>query len=153
MPIKDYPFEPIGCPLELASYSPVLPIRVINPQNNFTILTWGLIDTGAQTCTIPEYIAKEIGHSIKDGHQQSCFTAGGIITVYEHMFRIEVLKVYKNGKVDEEKIVYTTNDGLIAVSKKLPIVLLGVNNFLKPNILTIDYDKLLFSIQKPQKTK
>lgn len=153
MPIKDYPFEPIGCPLELASYSPVLPIRIINPQNNFDFRTWGLIDTGAQKCTIPEFIAKAIGHNIKEGHKSSGFTADGKVDLYEHTCRIEILKVHKNGRVDGEKIVYTIADGLVAVMERLHCVLLGVNDFLKPHILTIDYDKLLFSIQKPQKTK
>ncbi len=152
MTIRGYPFKPKGCPSALA-YSPVLPIRVVNPHNSFDLCTWGLVDTGAETCTIPEFIAKKIGHNIKDGRKGSGLTAAGRAGIYEHTFRIEIFKVRADKSVDDKKVVYTIADGFVGVMEGLPFVLLGVNDFLKSHVLTIDYDKCIYSIQKPQKAK
>ncbi len=94
MPIRDYPFTRQG---KIASLSPVLPINVINPDNGFNYLTYGLIDTGACSTTIPDYGAKSLGHNVHLGPIERGFGAGGDLNIYMHTCKIEIFKMDSGG--------------------------------------------------------
>ena len=63
MPIVNYPFvvmSGIGVP------KPGLPVILTNPANGFSLDTWALIDTGADSTVIPEFIAKKLRKYVLD---------------------------------------------------------------------------------------
>jgi len=150
MPIIDYPFQAQGPFSEL---SPILPIIIINPENRWQFQTWGLIDTGASATTIPGFIATEIGHNIERVKPTPGLGAGGAVDVYEHTCSINILSMAQDGKVNKDEIVIKVSRRRIGVINGLHYVLLGVNDFLKKYVVTIDYPRKVFSIQKPQNRK
>jgi hypothetical protein len=61
-----------------------------------------------------------------------------------------------NGNVTESDIVIRISPRRMGIINNLPVVLLGVNDFLKRYILKIDYPRQVFSIRfptKPQRKK
>ena len=145
MPIVDYPFQAQGT---FSEPKPILPIKITNPHNDFVFFSWGLIDTGADSTAIPGWIAKKLGHDIKSGKLSDCIAGGGLIRIYEHTCCIDILSMDKNGRVDDNNMAITIPDGRIGVLEHLPFVLLGVNDFLRNYVLTIDYPKQVFSIRQ-----
>ena len=43
---------------------PILEIKIINPYNKKYIRTYGVIDTGADECAIPAWVANRLGHNL-----------------------------------------------------------------------------------------
>lgn len=151
MPIVDYPFQAQG---KFSEPSPILPLRIINPKNSFEYLTWGLVDTGATSSTIPDYIAIALGHDPTKGKLCPGFTGSGPTNVYEHTCRIEILEMDSAGRVKDNVILTIPDKGkYIGVLEGCPFVLLGVKDFLKKYVLTVDYSQQVFSIRKPQPNK
>jgi len=147
MPINNYPFktnEKILLP------SPILPIRIVNPHNNFNYLTWGLIDTGAANSAIPEHIAKTLGHNIQSVQPVPGFGASGNFNVYPHTFKIDIFKMNSRGTVDTNQVVHTISQCRIGVICDLPFVLLGVKEFLSRFLLLVDYTRKRVSVKHPQ---
>jgi len=147
MPIIEYPFQAKG----FTKLSPILPIIIVNPDNGFVFPTWGLIDTGADDTSIPEHIAKKLGHDIKSVRPYSGYAAGGIIDVYKHTFSIDILSMNENGQVNENDTIIKISRRRIGVISDLHCVLLGVEDFLKKYVVTIDYPRQVFSIRKPKR--
>lgn len=150
MPIVEYPFR-----IPSTSYSipkPAVPIIIINPNNGFTCRTWGLIDTGADASAIPEFIAKSLGHNIRDEKvkRDTHWGIGGDVAVYLHTCRINILRSSPDGIVDDT-IVVTIPKRKVAVIPGLHTVILGEKDFLEKYILNIDYPRQAFSIRKPKK--
>jgi len=75
MPIVNYPFVDISG----TGSKPYLPVILTNPANGFSFATWALIDTGADSTVIPEFIAKKLYHNIKHKSVQtdSCLGVSG----------------------------------------------------------------------------
>lgn len=149
MPIVDYPFQIQG---KFRRPAPILPLKVVNPDNHFEYLTWGLIDTGATASIIPDYIAIELGHRLTEGKLCPAFTGSGDAVVYEHTGHIEVLEVKADGSVNEDTVIITIphKGKHIGVLEGCPFVLLGVNDFLTKYVLWIDYTKQIFSVRHPK---
>lgn len=75
MPIKRIPLSTRG---EGDSFlRPWLPIRLINPQSGQAARTFGLIDTGADECAFPAWLALELGHDLRQGFPKTIVTGGG----------------------------------------------------------------------------
>ncbi|MEA3351572.1 MAG: hypothetical protein U9Q82_13210 [Chloroflexota bacterium] len=138
MPIKDCPFS------VYAQFGdeprPILPVRIINPHTGKRIQTIGIIDTGADECSIPADYAPLLGHDLQSGHIKQVYTGNGMTTAYSHTTRFEILHP---ASFD---LLYTVDDIPVDFLPNLHIVLLGVNNFLSKFILNIDYPKHIFSI-------
>lgn len=150
MPVRDYPFQVSP---DIPIPSPVLPIKIINPDNGKSYKTWGLIDTGAFQTAIPGYIAQAIGHNIDSVKPTDGCGADGILSIYKHSCSIEIFKMDSRGIVDTKTIIYKISRRRIGVIKGLPFVLLGVKEFLKKFVLTVDYPQQQFSIKKPERGK
>ena len=146
MPIQNFPFlRPYTNDLKKR---PWLPIIVHNPHKNQTIPTFGLIDTGADECAFPALYADMLGHNLTSGEPKQISTGNGQTTAYQHTCKVEVLDsnlLLEN----QQEIAYTIEETLIDFMPNLHCVLLGVGTFLSNFILTIDYPKEVFSIQKP----
>ncbi len=122
----------------------ILPIRIINPHNNKHYKTRGIIDTGADDCSIPAGIAKILGHILKSGIVDIAGTAGGDCVTYKHTTTIEVLHP------DTDEVIYSMENVLIDYMPKLQEVLLGVSGFLEKFILEINYPNNVFSLRLPK---
>lgn len=131
MPIKKCPFM---------SGRPLLPVRIINPHTKKAHNAWGIIDTGADECSVPAFVAEILGHNLMAGEVKSIKTGNGITNAYSHTTRFEIFHPVSH------QLVYTTNDTPVDFLPNLHVVLLGVNNFLSKFILNIDYPKNVFSI-------
>jgi len=112
---------------------PILPIVLKNPANGKQLRTFGLIDTGADDCAFPAVFALMTGHNLGAGTLKEISTGNGITNAYAHTISLEV----DDYKVDNILIDFMPN---------LNIALLGVRNFLKNFILTIDYPNQTFSL-------
>lgn len=112
---------------------PILPLILKNPTNGQQLRTYGLIDTGADDCAFPAGYAIMTGHEYLLGTVKEVGTGNGKTIAYAHTICLEVF----NYKIDNILIDFCPN---------LTIGLLGVKNFLKYFVLTIDYKKQIFSL-------
>jgi|SRR3972149_8685122 len=149
MPISDYPFQASS---DIPTPSPILPIKIINPDNGKVYKTWGLVDTGAFQTAIPGHIAQAIGHNIDAVKAMDGCGAGGALSIYPHSCSIEIFKMDSKGIVDINTVVHKISCRRIGVIKDLPFVLLGVKEFLRKFVLIVDYPRQQFSIKRPFKT-
>lgn len=134
-----------NCPLtgfNGSTYRPILPIRIVNPHTGKHFNTFGLIDTGADECAIPSYIAGILGHNLQAGTTKTISTGNGLTTAYAHTTTFEI---YHPGR---GTIAYKISDTPIDFMPNLHTVLLGVNSFLSKFLLQINYPKKVFSISK-----
>lgn len=134
MPIRDFPFVPLGGILR-----PWLPVRIINPHTGLSFDTYGLIDTGADECCVPEYISSSIGHNMKNGTRKDIHGVGGLTNVYSHTTKIEIYN-------HQGARVYTIDETCIDCSMNCTVVLLGVKQFLDKFTLKIDYPAKILSL-------
>ena len=81
MPIRNIPFR---------HGHPYLPIRIVNPHTQKSLKTMGLVDTGADECSMPASMAAILGHDLEKGIPKNVHTAGGLATGYGHTTRIEI---------------------------------------------------------------
>ena len=139
MPINDCPFSSYGD----STFRPYLPINIINPHTGRNRKTYGLIDTGADECAVPAYIADVLGHNLEKGKTKTIRTGGGTAKAYTHTIKCEVYHPTTH------ELLYTISETPIDFMPNLHIVLLGVNSFLSKFILNIDYPKEIFSINIP----
>jgi hypothetical protein len=94
-----------------------------------------LIDTGADECALPASYAAILGHDLAAGKSKEIRTGNGITTAYSHTSRLLL-----DGFVIEET--------LIDFMPNLFVPLLGTRNFLCNFVLTIDYPRQFFSLEK-----
>ena len=91
-----YPFSQ----LQIDNISkPYLPIRIINPHNNNHLDYLGLVDTGADCCMVPAWLAEYLGHDIKEGKAIPCSTANSKSKGYNHALKI-LIRPFVNGAID-----------------------------------------------------
>lgn len=137
MPIRNFPFLRFN-PEEPAR--PWLPVKIINPKSKKAIITYGLVDTGADKCAIPDNFAESIGFKLTAGRKVTADCASGTAIGYLHTTNLEILDYDKTNmltKVREARIEYTEG---------LPCVVLGTLGFLDKFTLKIDYPNKTFSI-------
>lgn len=161
MPIKDYPFISVTSEGKITvkrkGARAWLWIKVLNPHNPYFkkagIITLGLLDTGADCCTFPADMARQLGHDLQSVSPIEAGTAKGITYSFPHTTRIEILDVDSNGQPCN-KILYTIPDTPIYFTQGLKHCLLGRKEFLNRFVVKIDYPRQVFSIRFPQpKTK
>ncbi len=139
MPIRNVPFIKIK---EARGARPWLPIILSNPETGEIQPTYGLIDTGADECTVPSLFADILGHNLKAVKPKIITTAGGEAYAYPHTTTIDILN--KN----HDKVAHSMSKVIIDYTDGLYFVLLGVKGFLDQFILEIDYPIQAFSIKK-----
>jgi hypothetical protein len=104
-----------------------LPLRIVNPANKRALTTYGLLDTGADTCLFPASVATFLGHDLMGHGVKSSVTSGIELTrlpTYKHTFRIDLLD--KNGA----SRVWSSGPVLINCVERHCPVILGVAEFL-----------------------
>src|SRR5574340_416068 len=140
MPIRNFPFC-ITSPTD-SFPRPWLPIKIINPHTGQSIKFFGLIDTGADACSIPATLAPALGHVLVNGTPRPSKTAGGMTTGYSHTTKIEIYDL-------NDRLLYTINDTPLDFMPGLHVPLLGVTRFLDQFELHVDYPAKNFSIKWP----
>lgn len=133
MPSEKYPFLQLpGRPP-----GPYLPLVVGNPENTDIVPMWGLLDTGADHCVFPRWLATRLGHDLKADPVETA-EMGGIgsrrETVYFHTFRVALVSS------DMRMIIRTKSNVKIGCIDRddLP-PLLGQADFLAGFRVTLDY--------------
>ena len=63
-------------------YRPVIPIKLLLDEKGITFD--GLIDSGADECTFPGWIAKALGYNVYKGKQKIFSGIGGSVLAYLH---------------------------------------------------------------------
>ena len=112
---------------------PFLPLTIINPATKRKINAYALIDTGADECALPSFIASAIGHDLQAGTPKKISTGNGISSAYSHTVRFQIGD-------------FITDDVAIDFMPNLHMPLLGVKSFLSKFVLTIDYPAQCFSL-------
>jgi predicted aspartyl protease len=112
----------VNCPF--TSGRPILPVRILNPQTGQTHRAAALVDTGADECAIPAYIASIIGHNLHSGRIKQIRTGNGVTSAYSHLTRFEIYHPATN------KMLFTTADTPIDYLPHLHMILLGVKSLL-----------------------
>ena len=113
-----------------------LPVQVTNPKTGLSALVWGLVDTGADSSLFPADLAAALGHNLKGHGVRSSVTCGieqSSVAIYKHTFRMDLLSS------DTKRVVWSSPHMEIDCAPTNPPVLLGVENFLRHFVLTVDY--------------
>ncbi len=139
MPIKNCPFT--YC--DGGFYRAFLPIKIINPHTANSQKTYGLIDTGADECAVPDLMAPILGHNLNSGTMKIIGTGNGEAVAYSHTTTIQIFHPLTGDLIDT--IENTPIDFM-----PVRIVLLGVKSFLSRFKLTMDYPKKVFSLEIPR---
>lgn len=63
-------------------YRPVIPMKL--SLDNKIITFDALVDSGADECTFPAWIAKMLGHDVQKGSKKEFFGIGGSVIAYLH---------------------------------------------------------------------
>lgn len=143
-----YPFS-IHPDFKRAELQPYLPIKIIHPEDaNSYVIVGALVDTGAFSTKIPMKWAERIGLDVENGNHISGDTAGGEIEGLLCKCKIQVLDLSEKGKILSENILVELIGDRFVFGKCTPIPLLGVKEFLKDLLLTVDYPNKKFSLEK-----
>jgi len=142
MPIRNCAFKRID---SFRPPQPILPVKIINPENNKSIRQWGIIDTGADDCAIPAWVAEKLGHNLKKGSSKHIDTASGSSIAYSHTTTILILHP------DTYIQIYELDNIPVDFVPDLLYPLWGVNNFLSRFILEVNYPHQLFSLKIPSR--
>ena len=132
MPIKNFPFSRTSPHDRDRLY---LPVKIINPHNGKSTKAYGLVDSGADDCALPSYIAIAIGHDLKSVKPKIVSGVGGDVTAYTHTTSFEIYHPVT------DKFAYKIDDTPVDYITTLNTVLLGVDSFLSKFVLKIDYPK------------
>lgn len=135
MPVKKFPFLPLDCVLR-----PLLPIVIINPRTGKSHKTYGIIDTGADACTLPAELAAVLGHSLKKGNMSTATVVGAKVRTWCHTTTIQMLN-------RKDEVFFTIKNAKVEYVDKFDHVILGVDDFLCKFRLDIDYPNHCFSIR------
>lgn len=125
MPLDHSPFTQF----DGAISRPVLHIKIINPHTNKSLRTYGIIDTGADECSVPAKFASILGHNLQAGPTHKVGTGNGETIAYKHTTKFEIYHP------ETDKLLYVIDDTPIDFMPNLDVVLLGTRNFLSQFIL------------------
>lgn len=118
---------------------PFVPIVLVNPNTGQQLKTKALVDTGADACSFPEFIATATGHNLKGVNVTSSVSSGiggTEIKTWKHSFIIGILDP-SNTKV----LKWSKLELIDCFEHNNAPPLLGVKNFLKDLKVVIDYPK------------
>ncbi len=118
-------------------YRPLLPIVIINPINNLSQIIFGLLDTGADECLFPKFIAEQLKHDLKSDSAEFCSNQGigeTKVDLWKHPFKIQLMSP------DRKTIVWKSKQCLVGCTDHDNVpVLLGCANFLCNFRITLNY--------------
>lgn len=104
-----------------------LPVRLRNPDTGLTLVTYGLVDTGADSTLLPGSLAIQLGHDLRSRGAKSSVSMGienTQVTTWRHTFDLELLSS------DGTRVVRSFDGIEIDCSETEPPPLLGASDFL-----------------------
>ena len=113
-----------------------LPLSIRNPETGLALVTWGLVDTGADLTLLPAELAVRLGHHLTANGVRTSVTAGieqKELTAYAHTFEIQLLSA------DLKRVLWTTGRREFDCLPSNPPLLIGVEDFLDRFRLLVDY--------------
>jgi hypothetical protein len=138
MPTAAYPFTRFlypGGQKDRRAYAR-LPLRITNPHTRQTLVTWGLVDTGADLTLLPGELAVRLGHKLKGKGVKRSVTAGieqTKVIAYAHTFEMELLSA------DLTRVVWSAGRREFDCVASNPPLLVGVEDFLRHFRLLVNY--------------
>jgi len=114
---------------------PWLPVTITNPLTGQKVSAYALIDTGADACALPAYLAPMLGLRLKSGKLKRISTGNGDAAAHSHVVRLELPE---DG--------YSTGDIHVDFMTGLSVPLLGAEGFLSEFVLMVDYPRKRFSL-------
>ena len=139
MPIDQFPFSANGSGV----FRPWLSMRISNPHTGLSLITYGLVDTGADECAIPATFALLLGHDLCKGTPKGIQTGNGETASFSHTTTFEILRP------GTDQVVYRAENTPVDFLPNLDTLLIGVKNFLGKFVLTVDFPNRVFSIKHP----
>jgi hypothetical protein len=145
--MKWYPFS-VHSEYKPGGLQPHLPIKIIHPEDSNTyVVVHALIDTGASISKIPAKYADRISIDYNNGEVASGVTADGEGKGHWCKCRIQVLDMDETGNELPDIILSELGmKGSCVFGECAPIPLLGVADFLKNYVVTVDYPNKRFSL-------
>lgn len=126
----------------------VLPVRITNPKNKRYVNHWAFVDTGADRSAFPGWLRSVLGLSPRSGVKRSITTGSGPDNAYANSVQIDIFGLTPNlRRVDTTKIIHSVST-LIDFMPNLGSCLIGVESFLEDFILSVDYQRRVFSLSK-----
>ena len=113
-----------------------LPVRLRNPATGLTLITYGLVDTGADSTLLPGSLAIQLGHDLRSCGARASVSMGienTQVTTWRHTFDLELLSG------DGTRGVRSFDNIEIDCSETDPPPLLGASDFLGCFDLAIKY--------------
>ena len=114
-----------------------VPVKITNPDTKKSIITYALVDTGADSCCMTKDVADSTGHNLKgDGVVSNINTglSGEKVKTYLHTFVIELLSK------DTKKTLWKSKPQQIdCVDHNSMPSLLGCVGFLENLSITVNY--------------
>lgn len=150
MPIIDYPFVQVMSGVEP---KPALFIRVINPLTKQSFRTVAAIDTGADESCFPAEIAQLLDCELSNMESKQVAMAGGSRKAYKYKLSIDVLKCADIGDPQKEFVKLRMLNIPIILIDGLKGFILGQKGFLDHFVLTINYERKVFSLRNPRYKK
>jgi predicted aspartyl protease len=129
MPSAQYPFYrfKFGNGVMTPPTRLYLPVRLRNPGTGLTLVTYGLVDTGADSTLLPGSLALQLGHDLRSRGAKSSVSMGienTQVTTWRHTFDLELLSS------DGTQVVRSFDGMEIDCSETEPPPLLGASDFL-----------------------
>lgn len=116
-------------------------VRVYNPVRGNNLIINCLLDSGADKCLFPEFIATSVLSMRSGGKSQSKGIANFPIDTYPHLLRLELLST------DYNRVIWASKNLTIdCVPHDVP-PLLGSSDFLINFIISFNYKQEFFTIK------
>lgn len=119
-----YPFFKISDDI----FRPWVPVKIVNPENNTSVVAMALLDTGADHCVFPKMVADQGKIDLKGAALSSEVMQGlaeSKIEVWKHNFRVELLNPERTKSIWKSKDMVV---GCVDHDNIPPI--LGFSNFM-----------------------
>lgn len=111
------------------TYRPLIPVEIA--RNDKKLLTYALVDSGADISLFGEDLCSRLGITLMSGNKQTLQGVGkGKVTFYLH--RIEL-------KIGDKKII--TEVGFSAEMRHIPFAILGQKGFFENFLVAFNYPK------------
>lgn len=118
------------------AYRPLIPLEI--SCNGEKLITYALVDSGADVCLFGEDLCRKLGVVMKSGKKQSLQGVGkGKVLFYLHQIRLGI---------GQEKV--KTEVGFSGQMKHIPFAILGQKGFFENFLVAFNYPKKWIEVVK-----
>jgi hypothetical protein len=124
---------------------PKIPVKIINPITGDSLRVNALLDSGADSCTIPAMVAKTLGFSLDAESEAKSGTigiSGEKLRTWKHLARIRLL----DAKWADTKNEYDVVISILEPKIRIPAIV-GTYMFLDNFKVTLNYTSNVISLE------